>query len=456
MVVPPSTLLASTSVPKFLVTDAICILLLIFCLICSSFFSSSETAFSGVNMIRMKNYAEEKRKGARRALYIVEHYDKTLSTILVGNNFVNIASTTICAYLFGKFILNPTLANVLNTVIMTIIILIFGEILPKSLAKANPDKFALKYSAIMYFLIKILTPITFFFGLMQKAALKKVKVTDEPTVTEDELESIIDTMEEEGVLDQNNVNLLQGVLDMGERTVYDIMTPRVDMIAIDKNADFDEMKQILINSQFSRIPVYFEDKDNIIGIINQKDFMLNMLKDKPFNISELMTKPIFVTELMKVDDLIRKMQKEKKHLAIVLDEHGGTSGLVTMEDALEEMVGEIYDEHDEVESAPIRKNGENSYNIDPDVTIEDLFDYLEIEHLPESDYSSVGGMLYEMSESLPAIGQTFELKAIDDILDEHNDYIQKVANLKFTIVDVEDHRIKAVNLTVDREEKKEE
>lgn len=456
MVIPPSSLLASVEVPEFLITDAICILLVVFCLIASAFFSSSETAFSGVNMIRIKNYAEEKRKGARRALYIVEHYDKTLSTILVGNNFVNIASTTICAYIFGKFILNPTLSNVLNTVIMTIVILIFGEILPKSLAKANPDKLALKYSGLMYVLIKVLTPITFFFGLLQKAALKKVKATEEPTVTEDELESIIDTMEEEGVLDENNVNMLQGVLDISEKTVYDIMTPRVDMVAIDKNATYDEIKETFISSQFSRIPVYFEDKDNIIGLLNQKDFMLQMLNDKPCNISEIMSKPMFVTEPMKVDDLIRKMQKEKKHLAIVLDEHGGTSGIVTMEDALEEMVGEIYDEHDDEEAAPIKKNGDNAYTIDPDVTIEDLFEYLEIEHLPESDYSSVGGMLYEMSESLPAVGQTFELKAIDDVLDEHNNYIRKVANLKFTITDVEDRRIKTVNLIINREEIEEE
>jgi len=454
MNIPPSWLLAEANT-KFLITDAVCLILLVFCLICSSFFSSSETAFSGANMIRIKNYAEEKKKGARRALYIMEHYDKTLSTILVGNNFVNIASTTICAYIFGKFILNPTLANVLNTVVMTIIILIFGEILPKSIAKANPEKYALKFSGILFFLMKVLTPITFFFGLMQRAATRKSK-TNEPTVTEDELESIIDTMEEEGVLDSDNANLIQGILDMGERTVYDIMTPRVDMIAIDKTATFDEVKAVFEESQFSRIPVYFEDKDTIIGLLNQKDFMIQMLKNKEFNLSEIMTKPLFVTEPMKVDDLIRKMQKEKKHLAIVLDEYGGTSGLVTMEDALEEMVGEIYDEHDEVETSPIVKNGENAFKVDPEITIEDLFEYLEIEHLPESDYSSVGGMLYEMSESLPVVGQTFELKAIDDILDEHNDYIQKVANLKFTITEVEDRRIKSVNLVVDREEKKEE
>lgn len=454
MNIPPSWLLAEANT-KFLITDAVCLILLVFCLICSAFFSSAETAFSGANMIRIKNYAEEKKKGARRALYIMEHYDKTLSTILVGNNFVNIASTTICAYIFGKFILNPTLANVLNTVVMTIIILIFGEILPKSIAKANPEKHALKFSGILFFLMKVLTPITFFFGLMQRAATRKSK-TNEPTVTEDELESIIDTMEEEGVLDSDNANLIQGVLDMGERTVYDIMTPRVDMIAIDKTATFDEVKAVFEESQFSRIPVYFEDKDTIIGLLNQKDFMIQMLKNKEFNLSEIMTKPLFVTEPMKVDDLIRKMQKEKKHLAIVLDEYGGTSGLVTMEDALEEMVGEIYDEHDEVETSPIVKNGENAFKVDPEITIEDLFEYLEIEHLPESDYSSVGGMLYEMSESLPVVGQTFELKAIDDILDEHNDYIQKVANLKFTITEVEDRRIKSVNLVVDREEKKEE
>jgi len=452
MTVPPAALIASSQ--KFIVTDAICLILLIFCLVCSAFFSASETAFSGINMIRMKNYAEEKRKGARRALYIMEHFDKTLSTILVGNNFVNIASTTICAYLFGKFILNPTLANVLNTVIMTIIILIFGEIIPKSLAKANPEKTAMRYSGMLFVIMKILTPITFFFGLLQKAALKKVKTSDEPTVTEDELESIIDTMEEEGVLDADNVDMIQGVLDMGERTVYDIMTPRVDMVAIDKNASIDDVKNIFVSSQFSRIPVYFEDKDNIVGLLYQKDFMFALFKDKPFKITDIMTKPIFVTEPMKVDDLIRKMQKEKKHLAIVLDEHGGTSGLVTMEDALEEMVGEIYDEHDEVESAPIKQVNENTYNIDPEVTIEDLFDYLEIEHLPETDYSSVGGMLYEMSDSLPAVGQIFELSAVDDVLDENNDYIQKVANLKFTITAVEERRIKSVTLSVDREEKK--
>jgi len=315
---------------------------------------------------------------------------------------------------------------------------------------------ALKYSSSLYLLMKILTPFTWFFGLFQKAALKKVQISDEPTVTEDELESIIENMEEEGVLDENNVNLLQGVLDMGERTVYDIMTPRVDMIAIEKASTIEEIKETFISSQFSRIPVFFEDKDNIVGILNQKDFMTKVLKNQEFKITDIMTKPIFVTELMKVDDLIRKMQKEKKHLAIVLDEHGGTSGLVTMEDALEEMVGEIYDEHDEVESAPIKVNGENSYILDPDVTITDLFEYLEIEHLPETDYSSIGGMLYEMSESLPAVGQEFEISAIDEVLNENNDYIQKIANLKFTITAVEDRRIKAISLSVTREEKVEE
>ena len=451
----PSPLLLSNNI-TFDFTDGICLILLIFCVLASGFFSSCETAFSGANMIRMKNYAEEKVKGARRALYIMEHYDKTLSTILVGNNFVNIASTTIAAYLFGKFILNPTLSNVLNTVVMTIIILICGEIIPKSVAKANPEKLSLKYSGTLYFLMKVLTPFTWFFGLFQKAALKKVELSSEPTVTEDELESIIENMEEEGVLDENNVNLLQGVLDMGERTVYDIMTPRVDMIAIEKNATIDDIKQVFVDSQFSRIPVYFEDKDNIVGILNQKDFMTKILKNQEIKISSIMTKPLFVTELMKVDDLIRKMQSEKKHLAIVLDEHGGTSGLVTMEDALEEMVGEIYDEHDDVETAPIKSNGENSFILDPEVTIVDLFDYLKIEHLPESDYSSVGGMLYELSDSLPAVGQEFEISAVDDILDENNNYIKKVANLKFTITAVEDRRIKTVNLVVTREEKIEE
>lgn len=452
--VPPSCLLGAVN---FTVGDAFGIVGIVLLLLFSAFFSASETAFSTVNPLRMRNYAEEKVKGSRRALYISENFDKTLSTILVGNNIANIASTTLCAYLFTKFIANPTVANIVNTVAMTIVVLIFGEIMPKSIAKSNPEKVALKFSGVMFVLMKVLFPITIIFTGIQKLALRKVKSNPTPTVTEHELESIIDTMEEEGVMASEDADLIQSVLDLGDKVVYDIMTPRVDIVALDINSSIEEVKETLLETQFSRIPVYKEDKDNIIGVLNQKDFVLPMLKGEKVSIEGAMMEPLFVSETMKVDDLIRQMQKEKKHMAIVLDEHGGTSGLVSMEDALEEMVGEIYDEHDEENPTQMLVElDENKYKVDAELELQELFEELGIEHLPETEYSTVGGLLYEQLQSLPEVGMKVNIQTIDDILDEHNNYIQKVADLEFTITVVDDRRIKEVELVVTRKDIAEE
>ena len=457
----PSGVLNYLLAVEFKWTDALAIVGVIVLIMFSAFFSASETAFTKANMLRLRSYADEKKKGARRAIYICEHSDKALSTILVGNNLVNIASTTICAYLFSKFIVNPTLSNLMNTVIMTIIILTFGEILPKSISKADPDKIAMKFSGVLYFLMKVLTPISFVFGGLQKLVSRKNK-NDAPTVTEDELESIIDTMNEEGVIDNDEADILQGAIDIKTKTVGDIMTPRVDIVAISIDDSLETVKDLFIEHQFSRMPVYENDKDNIVGILNQKDFMIKYLKNEKIVISDIMTEPSFVTETIKVDDVIRLMQKEKKHLAIVLDEYGGTSGIVSMEDAIEEVVGEIYDEHDDEEPTKplITKVGENKYILDPEMSVEDLYDYLEIEHLPEENYSSVGTMLYELSEKLPTVGEKFTVKAIDDVLNEHNDYVQIVTTLTFTITKMDERRIDELLLEVERgsqnEEKKED
>lgn len=447
----PSGILSLISSAKFSMADGLAIAGVFVLIMFSAFFSASETAFTKANLLRLRSYADEKKKGARRAIYVCEHSDKALSTILVGNNLVNIASTTICAYLFSKFIMNPTLSNILNTVIMTIVILTFGEILPKSISKANPDKFAMQFSGFLYFLIKLFTPITFVFGGLQKLATRKQQ-NDEPTVTQDELESIIDQMSEEGVIDSSEADILQGAIDIKTLTVYDIMTPRVDIVAISIDDTLDTIKQVFIEHQYSRIPVYENDKDNIIGVLNQKDFMLKYLKNEEIKIKDIMTTPCFVTETMKVDDVIRLMQKEKKHLLIVLDEYGGTSGIVSMEDAIEEVVGEIYDEHDDEEptQTPITKIDENKFTIDPELSVEDLYDYLEIEHLPETKYSSVGGMIYELSETLPEIGGKFTVTAIDDVLNEHNDYVQTITVLNFTITKIDERRIVELELEVSR------
>jgi len=239
----------------------------------SAFFSATETAFSSVNLIRLRNYLEEKKKGAKKAVYIAEKFDIALTTILVGNNFVNIAATTVGTFIATRTILNPTWSSIISTIIMTLIILTFGEILPKANAKENAEKIALRNSGIMFILMKILWPITYLFIQLRKSIFKKkTENAVVPMVTEDELESIIDAMETEGVIDKDNAELLQSAIDLSEKTVYDIMTPRVDMIAIDINDSIDEIRDQFFEYKFSRMPVYDGDKDHILGVLRERDF----------------------------------------------------------------------------------------------------------------------------------------------------------------------------------------
>ena len=433
------------------------VFVLIILLAFSAFFSSSETAFSTSNIIRIRNYADEKVKGARKALYICENYDKTLTSILVGNNLVNIAATTIGAYVFACLIKNPTLANVLNTAVLTILVLIFGEILPKSLAKVNPEKLALKYSSVMYVIIWVLYPITFLFLKLQNRFVKRAKKNTEilPTVTEDELESIIDTMEEEGVIDSDDAELIQGVLDLDDKVSYDIMTPRIDISAIELKEDNESILNLFIDTNYSRIPVYSEDIDHIIGILNFKDFYREYNKNPKIDITKIMTEPLYINENVGVDDIIRSMQRVKKHMAVVLDEHGGTSGIVCLEDAIEEMVGEIYDEHDEVRNQSMFiKVEEKEFLVDAEIEIKDLFERLDIERIPETDYNNLAGFLYELSETVPKQDQVLKYTTVDERVDKDGNYIEKVIHLIFTLQCVEDRRIKQVVIKIDDEVKK--
>ena len=434
-----------------------CLLLIMF----SAYFSASEMAFTTVNHIRLKSLADNKVRGARKAIYITEHYDKTLSTILVGNNLVNIALTTICAFIFSSLISNPTIANVINTVVMTIIVLIFGEILPKTLAKVNAMKFALGTSGIMFLIMKILTPITVVFIRMQNYATKKVKYGEAAqgvTVTENELESIIDTMEEEGVIDKDNAEIIQGVLEIQQRTAYDIMTPRVDVSAINYTESVKHIQDKFIETMYSRLPVYDETIDKIIGVLNQKDFFKAMLSGEKIYIKKIMTEALYINENMKVDDVIRTMQKSKKHMAVVIDEQGGTSGIVCMEDAIEEMVGEIYDEHDgrEDERDFCNKRNDNEYVVDSEMDLKELFEMLEIEHLPETDYTSVGGFLFELTEELPVQDKLIKYKTNDERI-VNGVYKTIPVEIHFTLSKVEDNRIKEIVVTViDCKKKKKE
>ncbi len=436
------------------------IIVLIVLLMFSAFFSSCETAFSSVSMVRLKSMADEKRPGARKALYLAERYDALLTTILVGNNLVNIGATTIAAYIFGKLITDATLSNLLNTVIMTVLVLIFGEITPKSYAKQSAEKVILKFSGILYVIQKILWPLSFIFHKIRCALVKKSE-TSSPQVTEEELETIIETMEDEGVIENDGAELMQNALNINDKTVYEIMTPRVDVVAINVDEPIEDIKKIFFEYQYSRMPVYDRDKDNIIGILRERDFFTSYINTggKNVNVRSLMDSPYFVSKATKVDDLIKDMQNFKKHFAVVCDEYGGTSGIVTLEDALEELVGEIYDESDEVpeQSYQIKQLKENKYMINPEMDLEDLFDELDLGKAPESKYRNVGGFVYELSEEPPYKGKAVSYIITKEDNSDFDNPIIKEYELIFVIDRVVKRRIRTLILEIkDNSENKEE
>lgn len=424
------------------------IVLMVFLLAVSSFFSMSETVFSSVNVIRLKNFIEDGKKGAKKALWITGNFDVTLSTILVGNNLANIALATVSVSVFTDiFTNNPTLINIMNTFVMTTLILIFGEIIPKSFAKNNAEKLALRTSGILIVIIRVLKPVTWIFIKIKELIVKENKESSH-SVTEDELETIIDTMEEEGSIDEDSAEMLQSVLDLNDRQVYEIMTPRVDMIGIEISDDIESIKDTFFEHQFSRIPVYEVTRDNVRGILHERDFFTKLIKGQKVELKKLMKIPMFVSKSMKVDTLIETLQRENKHIAIVSGEYGGTSGIVTMEDALEELVGEIYDEHDKVDGEFIQPIKDNKYGVNAEIDMDDLYDELGLGNPPYSHYTNLGSWLYEMFEDIPEE-------------DEAYSYIQEITNyntedeeptrllLKFVVKDIKGRRISYVHLSIE-------
>ena len=419
--------------------------LLLILLIVSSFFSMSETVFASMNVFRMRNFIEEGRTGAKKAYWIHDHFDLTLSTILVGNNLANIALATVSASIFSRiFQAQPNLAMIVNTMAMTTIILIFGEIIPKSLAKRYSDTIALRISALMFILIKLLRPITYGFLKIQRLFLRKdTRVTI--SVTEDELETIIDTMEEEGSIDEDEAEMLQSVLDLSQRKVYEIMTPRVDMVAINVNDSVEQIKEIYFEHQFSRIPVYEEYRDNIIGVLTERDFFTKLIKGEIMDIRKMMKTPIFVSKSMRVDTLIETLQRENSHLAVVSDEFGGTSGIVTMEDALEELVGEIYDEHDDVDEELIKKYNDAEYGVNADVYLNDLFEELNLGTPPATD-QTLGAWLFDKFEKIPEVDMSFVLT--QQLIHYGHSTQPSQIEIKFIIREIRERRIKHVNIVI--------
>lgn len=400
--------------------NTISIITIILLIAASAFFSATETAFSSLNKIRLKNYVNTGDKRAQRALKIANDFDRAISTILIGNNIVNIASASIGTILFTTIFGASGVG--ISTVVMTVVVLIFGEVLPKSIAKENPEKFALTVSGIIEFLMVILYPFTWVLKKIKQIFTSRIKTQSHPTVTEQELKYIIEEIEDEGVLDEHESELMQSALDFNDITVSEILTPRVDVVAVELNEDPDVIKNIIFNEGYSRLPVYDKTIDNIVGVLNEKDFIKAYLYNKDVNIESLMQKTIYVPPKKLIAELLKEIQREKMHLAIVTDQYGGTLGIISLEDIIEELVGEIWDECDEVITniVPI---SDGIYRVNADMNVYDLFGFLKID---ESKYDgqsqSVSAWVLDMFKKIPEnndsfIYENFEFK-VESIIEQ--------------------------------------
>ena len=377
-------------------------------LVMSALFSSMETAFSSVNKIRLKHEASNGNKKAERALNIAENFDKALTSILVGNNIVNILSSSLGTVIFTKIF--GTAGVAISTAVMTVLVLIFGEIIPKSFAKQNAEKCALAFAGILGGIMFILTPISAIFSQLQKALAKISKPDDSPNFTEDELKYIIEEIEDQGVLEEQESDLVRSALEFDDITVEQILVPRVKVVAVERNEDIETITEIFIRDRYTRLPVYEETVDNIVGLINEKDFFALVTRPEGIpagaGIEGIIQKALYVSEMKLISEVLYEMQRSKIHMAIVKDQYGGTSGIVTMEDIIEELVGEIYDENDEVIDSVVEV-AENTYDIQADTSISDMLEKLGLPNdLIETDSNSVGGWVMELFGRIPENGDT--------------------------------------------------
>ncbi len=406
------------------------VLVLCILIILSGYFSATETAFSCLNKIRIINWVNGGNKRAKLVLKIANNYDKLITNVLIGNNIVNILATTIATIIFGQIWVNDqSLAATMTTVIMTLVVLIFGEILPKTIAKCFPEKFAMFSAPIIYGISFVFYPLSLFFLMLQKV-VKKIFRMPKESVTNEELITIINEAESTGGIDKDNGELIRSAVQFDDVVVGKIFTPRVDITAVEKNMSMDEIFNIFKKSGFSRLPVYDQNIDNVIGFIHEKNFYLSKIENKP-NILDIIQPVLFTQEQVKVDDLLKHLQKNKSQIAIVIDEFGGTDGLVTMEDCIEELVGEIYDESDDVEE-PIQKIDDKNFIVLGNAELDNFFDLfkIKVDNKDEIESTTVGGWICEHLGLLPNKGVSFEYQ-----------------NIKIEVTENVRHRISKVKVT---------
>ena len=401
------------------------IVAMVICVILSGYFSATETAFSCVNKTRLKAMTEKGDKRAALTYKLAEDYDKLISTILIGNNVVNIALSAIATLMFVDLL--GDMGATVSTAIVTVVVLIFGEITPKSIAKDYPEKFAMFSAPFINMLIVVLTPLNFIFGLWKKLVGMIFKGEADAGMSQEELLLLVDEVQQDGAIDESEGELLRNAIEFGDLEARDILTHRVDLEAVPTDATKEEVAALFTESRFSRLLVYEDSIDKIVGVIHQKDFYTGTgIVDAP--LKEIMTEPLYIHQTEKVDDLLQLLRSNKSHMAIVIDEYGGTMGIVTMEDILEELVGEIWDEHDEIEE-PFQQLDDSTFLVDGSVSLDDFCDRFDIKS--DSHSVSLGGWIMDQMECIPDEGDSFEYE-----------------NLTITVSKTDDHRVESVTVTV--------
>lgn len=380
------------------------ILILIVLVAFSAYFSATETAFSSLNRIRIKNLAAGGNKRAQLAYALSENYDELLSTILVGNNLVNIASTTIATLLFVQA-LGSSAGPTVSTIVMTVVVLVFGEVSPKSMAKEHAESFAMFSGPFIRALIVVLKPVNFLFTLLKRGLRKLVHSSPNQSMTDSELLTIVEEAEQEGGIGKSEGAMLRNVIEFDDIQAIEIMTPRVNVEAVPKDISKEELSQVFRETGYSRLPVFDETIDSIVGVIHEKDFYSSAW-DQSANVLSILKPAEFIPPSMKISDLMKLLQQKKSHMAVIVDEFGGTEGIVTLEDVIEELVGEIWDEHDDVVQEGILPIGEGLYRVYGSTALDDLFQLLHIES--ETDSSTVNGWIAEQLDRIPQTGDSFQ------------------------------------------------
>ena len=406
------------NVPLYVAIMAILVLM-------SAYFSATETAFASFSKTKMKVLAEENKKAAL-ALKLSENYDKLISTILIGNNIVNISLSSLGTVLFLSLL--GDIGATVSTIVVTLVVLTFGEICPKGIAKEAPESFAMFSAPIIRAFLIILTPISFIFSLIKKGVSKLFRTKDKEAMSQEELLMIVEEAEQDGGINEDESQLLHNAIEFSELSAEDILTHRVDLEAVSIDADKKEIAHVFSETKFSRLLVYEDTIDNIIGVIHQKDFYSETTITRS-SVRDIMTPPIFTLKNEKIDDLLRLLQKNKSHVAVILDEYGGTYGMVTMEDILEELVGEIWDEHDEI-TEEFKEVSENIFHVDGLMNFEDFCEQFELKDT-ESQSISLGGWVAEQLEKIPEVGDTFTFE-----------------NITVTVSELDGHRVATLEVEV--------